>query len=248
MPDAPAPAIGALGRHAAAMRATVERARREIPFYAEHHRNTPLPSTCMRCRPAASRTSAPSAACPCPRVPCRTLYRVSATSGTTGERLFIGHTEGEWRAVREQYARVVRCIGIESTDVLLNTHGGGLWIGAPSLDELAHAGGAGIVPCGPTGPAQVIEWLRDLPVTLISATPLLHAPADRDGGPGGRGPREPAAPDGAPRRRGFEPRPQARRRARVRARLPLAGNVRIDRDGRTDPRVRPAAGTRSGAA
>ena len=27
------------------------------------------------------------------------------------------------------------------------------------------------MPCGPTGPAQVIEWLRELPVTLVSATP-----------------------------------------------------------------------------
>ena len=53
----------------------------------------------------------------------------------------------------------------------LNTHGGGLWIGASSLDELAHAAGAGIVPCGPTGPGQVLEWLHELPVTVISATP-----------------------------------------------------------------------------
>ena len=184
MPDAPAPAIGALGRHAAAMRATVERARREIPFYAEHHRDTP--SLDLHELPTCSKSDLGAfGRLPLSSRPLSDMYRVSATSGTTGERLFIGHTEGEWRAVREQYARVVRCIGIESTDVLLNTHGGGLWIGAPSLDELAHAGGAGIVPCGPTGPAQVIEWLRELPVTLISATPsymrLLTETAARAG-------------------------------------------------------------------
>ena len=80
-------------------------------------------------------------------------------------------TESDWHAIRDQYRRVATCIGIGRTDVLLNTHGGGLWIGAPSLDELAHAAGAGTVPCGPTRPVQVIEWLRELPVTLISATP-----------------------------------------------------------------------------
>ncbi len=91
------------------------------------------------------------------------MYRVSATSGTTGPRLFIGYTERDWRAIRDQYAPVARCIGLASRDVLLNTHGGGLWIGAPSLDEPAHAAGAGIVPCGPTGPEQVIDGCGSCP-------------------------------------------------------------------------------------
>ena len=166
---APAPAVGALGRHEAAMRETIERARREIPFYAEHHRKTS--SLDLHALPTCDKVDlAPFGRLPLSARPLSDMYRVSATSGTTGPRLFIGYTEGDWQAVRDQYAPVARCIGLESGDVLLNTHGGGLWIGAPSLDELAHAAGAGIVPCGPTGPDQVIEWLRELPVTLISAT------------------------------------------------------------------------------
>ena len=35
-----APAIGEVGRHGAPLRETIARARREIPFYAELHRNT----------------------------------------------------------------------------------------------------------------------------------------------------------------------------------------------------------------
>ena len=179
-----APTVGELGRHEAAMRETVERARREIPFYAEHHRKTP--SLDLHALPTCDKADlAPFGRLPLSARPLSEMYRVSATSGTTGPRLFIGYTEGDWQAVREQYAPVARCIGLTSGDVLLNTHGGGLWIGAPSLDELAHAAGAGIVPCGPTGPDQVIEWLRELPVTLISATPsymrLLAETAARSG-------------------------------------------------------------------
>ena len=184
MPEASAPAIGALGRHAAAMRETIERARREIPFYADHHRNTP--SLDLHALPTFGKSDLRAfGPLPLSSRALSDMYRVSATSGTTGARLFVGYTESDWQAIRDQYARMARCIGIERSDVLLNTHGGGLWIGAPSLDELAHAGGAGTVPCGPTGPAQVIEWLRELPVTLISATPsymrLLTETAARAG-------------------------------------------------------------------
>ena len=39
MPEARAPAIGEVGRHEASLRETIARARREIPFYADLHRN-----------------------------------------------------------------------------------------------------------------------------------------------------------------------------------------------------------------
>ncbi len=170
MPEAAAPAIGDVGRHGAPLRETIARARREIPFYAELHRNTA--SLDLHALPSCSKADLGRfGRLPLSARPLSDMYRVSATSGTTGPRLLVGFTERDWHAVRDQYLRVAACIGIRTTDALLNTHGGGLWIGASSLDELAHAGGAGTVACGPTGPAQVMEWLRDLPVTLISATP-----------------------------------------------------------------------------
>ena len=170
MPDATAPAIGELGRHEAPFRETIERARREIPFYADLHHKTA--SLDLHTLPTCSKSDlARFGRLPLSAGPLSDMYRVSATSGTTGPRLLIGFTESDWHAIRDQYRRVAACIGIGGTDVLLNTHGGELWIGAPSLDELVHAGGACTVPCGPTRPVQVIAWLRDLPVTLISATP-----------------------------------------------------------------------------
>ena len=170
MPEARAPAIGEVGRHEASLRETIARARREIPFYADLHRNRA--SLDLHALPTCTKSDLKGfGRLPLSARPLSEMYRVSATSGTTGPRLMIGFTESDWHAIRNQYRRVATCIGIGRTDVLLNTHGGGLWIGAPSLDELAHAAGAGTVPCGPTRPVQVIEWLRELPVTLISATP-----------------------------------------------------------------------------
>ena len=170
MPDPCAPGIGELGHHEPALRDAIDRARREIPLYAELHRNTR--SLDLRALPSCSKSDLTDLGpLPLSARPLSQMYRVSATSGTTGSRLLIGFTEGDWQAIRKQYRWVAKCIGIGNTDVLLNTHGGGLWIGAPSLDELAHSCGAATVPCGPTGAAQAIEWLRELPVTLISATP-----------------------------------------------------------------------------
>ena len=184
MPEHCSPAIGELGHHEAPLRETIARARRDIPFYADLHCNAA--SLDLHALPTCSKEDLRSfGRLPLSARPLSQMYRVAATSGTTGPRLMIGFTEGDWHAIRDQYRQVVQCIRIGQADALLNTHGGGLWIGAPSLDELAHAAGAGTVPCGPTGPAQVIEWLRELPVTLISATPsymrLLAETATRSG-------------------------------------------------------------------
>ena len=165
-----APPIGELGCHDSAMRETIERARSEVPFYRAHHDG--ISTLDLQSLPTCSKTDLSSfGRLPLSAAHLSDMYRVSATSATTGSRLFIGYTERDWRAIQEQYRWVARCIGLQATDVLLNTHGGGLWIGASSLDELAHAAGAGIVPCGPTGPSQVLAWLDELPVTTISATP-----------------------------------------------------------------------------
>ena len=164
------PVIGELGYHAAPLAETIAHAREEIPFYANLHRNTS--SLDLFALPTCSKSDLrPFGPLPLSARPLSEMYRVSATSGTTGPRMMIGFTESDWADIHRQYRKIAQCIGIGGADVLLNTHGGGLWIGAPSLDELAHAGGAGTIPCGPTGPSQVIEWLRDLPITLLSATP-----------------------------------------------------------------------------
>jgi phenylacetate-CoA ligase len=98
-------------------------------------------------------------------------HRVVATSGTTGDRLYIAFDRTDWDRVGQWLERVGRRVGLASTDVLLNTHCYGLWVGGPILDLLAHRAGACVVPLGPTSPAGVLHMLAGGVGTAISATP-----------------------------------------------------------------------------
>jgi len=98
-------------------------------------------------------------------------HRVLATSGTSGDRLFVALDQGEWNRSADWLEGVGRRVKLTRDDVLLNTHCYGLWVGGPSLDLLANRLGAGLVPLGPTGPAVVLQLLVDGIGTAISATP-----------------------------------------------------------------------------
>jgi phenylacetate-CoA ligase len=98
-------------------------------------------------------------------------YRVVATSGTTGDRLYVAFDRADWERVGGWLADVGRRVGLSAGDVLLNTHCYGLWIGGPALDLLAHRADACVVPLGPVPPAGVLHLLTDGVGTAISATP-----------------------------------------------------------------------------
>jgi phenylacetate-CoA ligase len=97
--------------------------------------------------------------------------RVFATSGTTGDRLYIAFEHGDHERVGSWLEAVGRRAGITSDDVLLNTHCYGLWVGGPVLDILAYRAGACVVPLGPGAPAGVLHMLAAGVGTAISATP-----------------------------------------------------------------------------
>ncbi len=98
-------------------------------------------------------------------------YRVLATSGTSGDRLYISLDHLEWQRSADWLAQVGARVGVTRDDVLLNTHCYGLWVGGPCLDLLAQRTGAGLVPLGPTGPTNVLPLLADGIGSMISATP-----------------------------------------------------------------------------
>lgn len=98
-------------------------------------------------------------------------YRVVATSGTTGDRLYVAFDRTDWDRVGAWLQKVGQMAGLSRSDVLLNTHCYGLWVGGPILDLLAHRAGACVVPLGPTSPAGVLHMLAGKVGTAISATP-----------------------------------------------------------------------------
>lgn len=98
-------------------------------------------------------------------------YRVVATSGTTGDRLYLAFDLSDKERVGRWLAAVGRRVELAPTDVLLNTHCYGLWVGGPVLDWLADKAGACVVPLGPAAPSGVLHMLAGGVGTVISATP-----------------------------------------------------------------------------
>ncbi|MDA0167668.1 AMP-binding protein [Solirubrobacter taibaiensis] len=148
----------------------VEYARSRVPFYREHlagvdpRRFDALPTFDKRMTSGHGRfpISVDGAA---------GAHRVLATSGTSGDRLCVAFDRKDWARVAARMEVIAQHAGLGASDVLLNTHCYGLWVGGPALDLLANVAGAGLVPVGPAPPAVVLSFLADGVGTAISATP-----------------------------------------------------------------------------
>ena len=164
-------AVGELGQHADAVAELVERVEREIPFYTQHLRGADAtPTLFAQLRTSSKQSFAGWGQRPLGR-PGEQPARYCATSGTTGPRLLVGFSDGDWDRVRTQLGRRGSDVGLGSADLVANTHGYGLWIGGPALDLVARGAGAGLLPLGPGNTDQLLAWLGELPITAMSATP-----------------------------------------------------------------------------
>lgn len=163
--------IGEVGDRQEALSETVVRARRSVPFYRDLHQG--IESTRLADLPSCTKADLrPYGLFPLSAAPLDEAHRVCATSGTTGPRLFVGYSRRDWEErVAGRLAHRAAYAGFGSGDVLLNTHGYGLWVGGPALDVLAHVAGAGLIPAGPGGVDRMLVWLSELPITGLSATP-----------------------------------------------------------------------------
>jgi len=164
-------AIGEVGDREKALARTIELARERVPFYRDLHAG--IDSTRLSDLPTCTKADLrPYGLFPLSAAPLEEAYRVCATSGTTGPRLFVGYSRSDWEErAGARLAHRAAYAGFGEGDVLLNTHGYGLWVGGPALDLLAHASGAGLLPAGPGGVERMLTWFEELPITGLSATP-----------------------------------------------------------------------------
>ncbi|OGA69536.1 MAG: acyl--CoA ligase [Betaproteobacteria bacterium RIFCSPLOWO2_12_FULL_68_20] len=103
------------------------------------------------------------------------VARFFATSGTTGQPVLFGFTEGDLKRLACQVARHLRCAGVRPGDRVYQGFGYGLWIGGPAHDLGLRELGATCIPVGPGRSELVIEWLRDLAIDAATASPLFLA-------------------------------------------------------------------------
>jgi phenylacetate-CoA ligase len=148
----------------------VRAATEQIPFYRAHLENADT-STLVSTPTFNKRMTAGYGQFPLTTGGPTGAYRVMATSGTTGERLYVAFGRADWERCGRWLEHVGRQVALSSHDVLLNTHCYGLWVGGPVLDLLAQRSGACVVPLGPAAPAGVLHVLRGGVGTAISATP-----------------------------------------------------------------------------
>ncbi len=163
--------IGEVGDRAEALDRVVRRARERVPLYRDLHAG--IDSTELADLPTCTKADLrPYGFFPLSTAGPAEAHRVCATSGTTGPRLFVGYSRADWEErTAARLAHRAAYAGFGEGDVLLNTHGYGLWVGGPALDLLAHASGAGLLPAGPGGVERILDWLAELPITGMSATP-----------------------------------------------------------------------------
>ena len=150
--------------------ALVRAARERIPFYRDHLAGSE--GADFSAVPSFDKSmTRPHGRFPMSAGGAAGAHRVLATSGTSGDRLYVSLDEQEWRRTANWLEMVGRGAGMSADDALLNAHCYGLWVGGPALDLLANRCGAGLVPLGPVAPRQVVDLLAQGVGTAISATP-----------------------------------------------------------------------------
>lgn len=104
------------------------------------------------------------------------LIRVHKTSGTTGRALYIALTDRDRRMMNESAARALWAAGMRPGDRVVHCLNYRLWVGGYSDHENLETTGATIVPYGVGQTADLIQTIRELEITAISATPSYMLP------------------------------------------------------------------------
>jgi phenylacetate-CoA ligase len=104
------------------------------------------------------------------------LIRIHKTSGTTGRALYLALTDRDRRMMNESAARSLWAAGLRPGDRVVHCLNYRLWAGGYSDHENLETTGATVVPYGVGQTAALIQTIRELEITAISATPSYMLP------------------------------------------------------------------------
>jgi phenylacetate-CoA ligase len=106
------------------------------------------------------------------------VRRIHASSGTTGKPKIVSYTEADLDVWREVMARSLHAAGIRDDNVVQNAYGYGLFTGGLGFHDGTEELGATVIPVGGGNTPRQISLLEDLESDVLSCTPsycLYHA-------------------------------------------------------------------------
>ena len=99
------------------------------------------------------------------------IIEVHSSSGTTGKPVVSGYTQKDIDNWGEIVARGLTMMGLDSDDIIQNTHGYGLFTGGFGVHYGAHTLGATIIPISTGQTRRQIEIMADFGSTCLIFTP-----------------------------------------------------------------------------
>ncbi|EMA41618.1 phenylacetate--CoA ligase PaaK [Halobiforma nitratireducens] len=99
------------------------------------------------------------------------IYRLHASSGTTGKPKIVSYTEADLSVWSEVVARCLDASGVEPGDTVQNGYGYGLFTGGLGLHYGIEELGATVVPIGGGQTRRQVELLEDLESDVLACTP-----------------------------------------------------------------------------
>jgi len=99
------------------------------------------------------------------------VRRIHASSGTTGKPKIVSYTEADLDLWQEVMARSLHAAGIRDDDVVQNAYGYGLFTGGLGFHDGTEELGATVIPVGGGNTPRQIGLLEDLESDVVACTP-----------------------------------------------------------------------------
>jgi phenylacetate-CoA ligase len=104
-------------------------------------------------------------------VPMRSVVRVHASSGTTGNATVVGYTKGDIDLWATLMARTIASAGGSADDILQIAYGYGLFTGGFGVHYGAEKLGATVIPISGGNTDRQLMLIRDFGTTMLACTP-----------------------------------------------------------------------------
>ncbi len=103
------------------------------------------------------------------------IVRIHSSSGTTGKPTVVGYTEKDMNLWSEVMARVLTMGGVNSSDILHNAIGYGLFTGGLGFHEAAQRMKVAVIPSSTGFTSRQLLLMKDFKATVINTTPPSFA-------------------------------------------------------------------------